>query len=224
MISEGLSGSACLGCHDDDRRKEGSWHRWSSMTVCIIQARSPWQRIAPCQNMQIHTTQRPLPLHSSSWNCYCLNLQFREKCDLWVKFNSHLLPLTSSGPYNDLPPSPIALLPCPPPPFPLILPITLPVCAPGGDHTVHLCTLTMFLQRAEADVEVFGLFFRSSPARNGAIPQNWRLIELWTDLASGAIRSYLAGESFAEPQFLSRHTSKSKTAWAKVQESGYLII
>lgn len=91
---------------------------------------------------------------------------FKKKYDLWVKYNSQLLPPTSSGPYNDLPPSPTALLPCTSPPFPLILPITSPVCAPGGDHTVHLCTLTMFLQRAEADVEVFGLFFRSGPARN----------------------------------------------------------
>lgn len=92
------------------------------------------------------------------------NFDFKKKSDVRLKCNSHLLPPTSSGPDSDSPPSPTALLPCTPPPFPLILPITSPVCAPGGDHTVHLCALTMFLQRAEADVEVFGLFFRSGPS------------------------------------------------------------
>lgn len=45
-------------------------------------------------------------------------------------------------------------------PFPLILPITVCVCTQCSDRTVHLLTLTMFLQGPEADVEVFGLFFR----------------------------------------------------------------
>lgn len=150
------------------------------------------------------------------------NFDFEKKSDVRLKCNSHLLPPTSSGPDNDSPPSPTALLPCTPPPF-----STDPsnyiarLCTGRWPHCTSLRSDYVFTASRSRRWGIW-VILSVGPERNGAIPQNWRL--MWTDLASGAIRSYLAGESFAEPQFLLRRTPKSKTAWANVQESGCLII
>ena len=63
---------------------------------------------------------------------------------------------------------------------PLCVCVCVCVCVSAhsaGDRTVHLPALTMFLQGAEADVEVFGLFFRSELQHDWKIPQNRTLIE-----------------------------------------------
>lgn len=89
--------------------------------------------------------------------------------------------------------------------------------------SVHRAVTTLYISAlwlcfySEQKQTLRYLGYSFGQALRATIPQNWRLIELWTDLASGAIRSYLAGESFAEPQFLLRRTSKSKTAWARSQ-------
>lgn len=166
MISPRLSGSACLVCREADGRSEAaltqvilSDHPSASVTAkgqCTLLecANTPPRGLHIC----VHTKQLVallLLLKSTSW---------RKTYDLREKYNSHLLPPTSSAPHNVLPSFQIALLRLTFPPFPLILPITSPVCAPRCDRAVHLCTLTMFIQGAGADVEVFGLFFRSDPA------------------------------------------------------------
>lgn len=87
----------------------------------------------------------------------------------YSKKNSHKsfspAAILSSAPHNILS-SPQIALACLKFPFPLILPITVCVCAQCSDRTVHLPALTMFSQGPEADVEVFGLFFWLHLQRN----------------------------------------------------------
>lgn len=127
----------------------------------------------------------------------------KKKYDLWETSNSHLPAPTSSSPFQI---APLRLT------FVPLFHQSIPLHRPSWrrNRAVHLRTLTMFIQRAEADVEVFRLFFRSSPAVRR---RNLRLIEQWTDMAYGAMKSYLAGESCPEPQFLFflGHSRKNRT-------------